>query len=76
MKNIMKNKMKNKMSKKEASDVARLARSAQTKRKVENAINLLRLFGGKINPNTIHKESGVCRATAKKYLDRLGMPPK
>jgi response regulator of citrate/malate metabolism len=68
--------MKNKMSKKEASNVARLARSAQTKKKVENAINLLRLYGDKINPNTIHKESGVSRATAKKYLERLGIAPK
>jgi len=61
------------MDKKQASDKARLVRSTRTKNKVVGAVNILRLYSAKINPNTVHKECGVSRATAKKYLVEMGL---
>jgi Fic family protein len=40
----------------------------QTKEKIQNAINLLRLQGKPINPYQVAKLSGVAYNTAKKYL--------
>jgi type III secretory pathway lipoprotein EscJ len=52
-------------------DTARSAlkiRVHQTKEKIQNAINLLRLQGKPINPYQVAKLSGVAYNTAKKYL--------
>jgi len=40
----------------------------QTKEKIKNAINLLRLQGKPINPYQVAKLSGVAYNTARKYL--------
>ena len=41
---------------------------SQTKEKIQNAINLLRLQGKPINPYQVAKLSGVAYNTARKYL--------
>ena len=41
-------------------------------KKVENAINLLRMEGKKINANTISKTADITYKTASKYLKQLG----
>jgi len=42
-------------------------------RKVENAINLLRMEGKKINANTISKMANIDYKTASKYYKKLGI---
>lgn len=50
-----------------AAEKARRSRAALTKKKVENAINLLRLYGEKIEYESIAREANVSMASAKKY---------
>jgi len=43
---------------------------AYSQDKIQNAINLLRLQGEKINPYQVSKLSGVAYNTARKYLKK------
>ena len=52
----------------EAAKAATEARTAAAKKKIENAMNLLRIENKKINYNTIAKKAGVSYLTAKKYV--------
>ena len=52
----------------EAAKKATEARTAAAKKKIENAINLLRIENKKINYNTIAKRAGVSYLTVKKYV--------
>ena len=61
-------KLQNNTRKKEAAAKATEARTAAAKKKIENAINLLRIENKKINYNTIAKKAGVSYLTAKKYV--------
>jgi Fic family protein len=54
--------------KKEAGKNALKVKVHQTKEKIQNAINLLRLQGKPINAYQVSKLSGVAYNTAKKYL--------
>ena len=60
---------KSKTAKKtEAAKAATEARTAAAKKKIENAMNLLRIENKKINYNTIAKRAGVSYLTVKKYV--------
>ena len=61
-------KLQNNTRKKEAAAKATEARTAVAKKKIENAMNLLRIENKKINYNTIAKKAGVSYLTAKKYV--------
>jgi len=52
----------------EAAHRATQVRQERVKRKIENAVNLLRLEGKKITPYAVSKVAGVSYNTAKKYL--------
>ena len=52
----------------EAARAATEARTATAKKKIENAINLLRIENKKINYNTIAKKAEVSYLTVKKYV--------
>ena len=54
--------------KREAAAKATEARTAKAKKKIENAMNILRMRGDKINYNTISKTAGVSYITVKKYI--------
>ena len=60
------------MSRQEGAEKARELLQIKTKQKVTNAIQLLVFKNKKVNANSISKESGVSRVTAKKYLIELG----
>ena len=55
-------------AKTEAAKRATEARIATSKKKIENAMNVLRLQGDKINYNTIAKTAGVSYITVRKYI--------
>ena len=56
-----------------AVDVATAARTAKAKKKIENAVNLLRMEGKAITPYSVAKKAGVSYNTARKYLpDHIG----
>ena len=61
-------KLQNNSKKKEAAAKATEARTAAAKKKIENAINLLRIENKKINYNTIAKTAKVSYLTVKKYV--------
>ena len=52
----------------EAAKKATEVRTAAAKKKIENAINLLRIENKKINYNTIAKKAEVSYLTVKKYV--------
>ena len=54
--------------KQETAKAALKIKVSQTKKKIQNAINLLRLQGKPINPYQVAKLSGVAYNTARKYL--------
>jgi len=54
--------------KKESAKSALQVKVTRTKDKIQNAINLLRLQGERINPYQVSKLSGVAYNTARKYL--------
>jgi hypothetical protein len=54
-----------------AAEKATEARSATAKRKIQDAINVLRLQGDPITPHRVSKISGVAFTTARKYLNTL-----
>ena len=55
-------------TKQETAQNACKAKISQTKEKIQNAINLLRLQGKPINPYQVAKMSGVSYNTARKYF--------
>lgn len=61
------------MTKEQSIELARKSLEIKTRAKVETAINILRMYGKKINSNSISKESGVSRITATKYLKKMGL---
>ena len=61
-------KLQNNSKKKEAAAKATEARTAVAKKKIEDAINLLRIENKKINYNTIAKRAKVSYLTVKKYV--------
>jgi len=54
-------------AKKEATRNATIARQNVAKKRVENAVNLIRLEGGKVTPTRVANTAGVSYNTAKKY---------
>lgn len=54
-----------------AAEKATQARTEKAKRKIENAVNLLRLEGREITPYIVAKKAHVSFVTAKKYLTSL-----
>ena len=56
---------------KEGINKARQARTAKTKEKVQNAINLLRIEGKEITAYQVAKVADISFNTAKKYLKDL-----
>ena len=53
--------------KRKATKKATLAKEKMSKRKISNAVNLMRLMDTKININSVAKESGLAYNTVKKY---------
>ena len=58
---------------KEGINKAREVRTAKTKEKVQNAINLLRIEGKEITAYQVAKVADISFNTAKKYLQDLKM---
>jgi len=56
-------------AKQEAAAKATKTRQEKAKRKIQDAINLLRLEGEEITVYKVAKKAGVSYNTAKKYLD-------
>jgi len=56
------------VKKTESAKKATEARTAAAKEKIENAINLLKFQGDKINYNIIAKTAGVSYITVRKYV--------
>ena len=56
---------------KEGINKAREARTAKTKEKVQNAINLLRIEGKEITAYQVAKVADISFNTAKKYLESI-----
>ena len=54
---------------KEAAAIARDARSAKVKEKIQNAINWLRMEDREITPYAVAKTANISYNTARKYLD-------
>jgi hypothetical protein len=57
--------------KRSATKKATLAKEKMSKRKISNAVNLMRLMNSKINVNSVAKESGLAYNTVKKYKNLL-----
>jgi predicted transcriptional regulator len=55
--------------KRKATQKANEARSKKAKKKIKNAINILRLENEKINYTSIAKKAKVSFVTVKKYID-------
>jgi len=55
-------------SKRNATKKATYAREMKAKKKIENAVNLLRLEGKKITAYSLAKQAGVSFTTARKYI--------
>ncbi len=62
---------KDKSNKINATQNAHKAKTNKSKRLVEDAINILRLEGKKINPSTVAKQAGINYNTASKYYKIL-----
>jgi len=54
-----------------AIEEARKKRSNDTKAKIQNAINLLRIEGKETTPYQVAKTAGISFVTAKKYLKQI-----
>jgi len=54
--------------KKECTKIATKVRQDKAKKKIQNAINLMKLEGKKLTLYSIAKESGVAYQTVKKYI--------
>ena len=59
------------MSRIQGAAKARLILEAQTKGKIQTAINVLRLYGSKITVRSLAEEAGISTATAQKYLKEI-----
>jgi len=60
-------------NKKTAPKKANQTKVKNSKKKIENAINLIRLEGDNITAYRISQKSGVAYNTAKKYLKEINM---
>jgi len=56
--------------KREAAHKATQIRQERVKRKIQDAMNILRLEGREITPYAVAKVAGVSYNTAKKYLEK------
>jgi len=64
---------KDKSKKINATKTANKSKIKRSKRLVQDAINILRLEGKKINANTVSKQAGINYITATKYLKLINV---